>query len=336
VKGILVGLGKQCRGWYKECRDHPEVELVAFAEISEEARKGFQDEFGPEACRVFPSLDEAIRSSDAEFVLDVTPPAAHRKVAETALAASLHVLGEKPLADNMDDARAMVACGRKAGRKHMITQNFRFGAKPRTTRRLIGEDAIGEPGQLDIAFYVPWACRPGTHYVTEPFMFLTDMGVHHFDMMRYVVGADPVSVQTISWNQPWGWHKGDACHAAVFAFPDGLMATHVAIGCSIGHQTPAEGNWRIEGPEGSITWEDNRIFVSKEHPADVKRREEIALDALPAEGKTAILNEFVAAVREDREPECHAADNLKSLQMTLGAVESARTRMETDLTVPLQ
>ena len=148
----------------------------------------------------------------------------------------------------------------------MITQNFRFGPLPRTTRRLRPEGVIGRPGQLDISFFVPWADRPGTHYVTEPYMFLTDMCVHHFDMIRYVLGADPLAVQTLSWNQPWGWHKGDACHVAVFDFPRGLKAIHVAMGCSLGHQTTANGNWRIEGPEGSITWEDDRIFVVARAP----------------------------------------------------------------------
>lgn len=333
MKAILVGLGKQCRGWYQECREHSDVELVGFAEINKEARNAFQKETEAAPSTVFASLQDAIDSTGADFVLDVTPPAAHRVVAETALKAGLHVLGEKPLTDNLEDARAVVAAGKESGCRHMITQNFRFGVLPRTTRRLIKDGAIGKPGQLDIAFYVPWACRPGTHYVTEPFMFLTDMGVHHFDMMRYVLGADPVSVQTISWNQPWGWHKGDACHAAVFAFSDGLMATHVAMGNSIGHQTPAEGNWRINGHEGSITWEDGHIFLSKEHPADEKRHEEIPPDDLPAEGKTAILNEFLAAICEDREPECSAEDNFKSLFMTLGAVESAREGQKVEFNV---
>ena len=56
---------------------------------------------------------------------------------------------------------------------------------PRTTRRLLAEDLIGSVGQLDVSLYVNWADAPGSHYVTEPHMSLTDMGIHHFDMMRY-------------------------------------------------------------------------------------------------------------------------------------------------------
>ena len=58
---------------------------------------------------------------------------------------------------------------------------------------------------------------------------------------------------------------------------------------------------------------------------DEKRREQIEPDALAATGPAAILNEFVSAVREGREPECSARDNIRTLAMTFGAVESAAT-----------
>jgi len=330
MNGILVGLGRQSRGWFQDCRKHPDVDLVGFVDTSAEAREQFVAEGLAGEDRIFASLAEAIDACAAQFVLDVTPPAAHKSVALGAIAAGLHVLGEKPMCEDLDDARAVADAGEAAGVRHMITQNFRFGPLPRTTRRLIREGAIGPPGQLDISFYVPWADRPGTHYVTAPFMFLTDMGVHHFDMMRYVLGADATAVRTLSWNQPWGWHKGDACHVAVFDFP-GLKAIHTAMGCSLGHQTPANGNWRIEGAEGGITWEDDRIFISREHRTETKRRDEIPPDALDAVGRPAMLDEFVAAVRDRREPECGARDNLRSLAMTLGAVASAEAGRKVDL-----
>ena len=324
MKGLLVGLGKRSGAWVRSCAEHLDVELVGFADTDPVVRERFVAEGGSRK-QVFACLDDAIDACEAEFVLDVTPPAAHKAVALAAIGAGLHVLGEKPMCENLDDAKTVAEAGRAAGILHMIAQNFRFGPLPRTTRRLIAEAIIGPPGQLHIAFYVPWADRPGTHYTTEPYMFLTDMGCHHFDLMRYVLGADPVAVHAVSWNQPWGWHRGDACHVARFDFPGGLKGLHVGMGCSLGHQTPANGNWRIDGPEGSITWEDDRIFVSREHRVAEKRREAIEPDALPSVGLRAILDEFVAAVRERREPECSARDNLRTLAMTFGAVESAQT-----------
>ena len=325
MRGILVGLGRQSRGWFRDCAAHPDIDLVAFVDTQEAARTQFIADCGVDVRGVFARLSDAIEGARADFILDVTPPAAHKAVALQAIAAGLHLLGEKPMCETVADARQVAAAGAAAGVTHMITQNFRFGPLPRTTRRLVAEGAIGAPGQLSISFFVPWADRPGTHYVTLPYMFLTDMCIHHFDMMRCVLGADPTAVRTQSWNQPWGWHRGDACHVAVFDFPGGLKAIHLGMGCSLGRQTTANGDWRIEGPEGSITWEDDRIVLAREHRTETKRRQTIEPDALPAVGKAAMLNEFVAAIREKRPPECSAADNVRSLAMTLAAVRSAKT-----------
>jgi predicted dehydrogenase len=44
-----------------------------------------------------------------------------------------------------------------------------------------------------------------------------------------------------------------------------------------------------------------------------------------------VLVEFVSAVREGREPECSARDNLRTLAMVFGAIESARRQQWVEL-----
>jgi predicted dehydrogenase len=232
-------------------------------------------------------------------------------------------LGEKPLSDDFATARRVAEDGAKAGVKHMITQNYRFGPQPRTTRKLLAEGLIGQPGQCDLRFYMPWADMAGSHYVTQPFMLINDMMVHHFDMLRYVLDADPITVQAITWNQPWGWHAGDAAHAIVFAFPDSLMATHVCVGCAVGSQTSWNGDWRIEGPQGSISWDKDKMWHAHLHRVDHKINEELFPLGVPP-SEQAMLDEFFAAITEDREPECSARDNLESLRMVFGAIMSAK------------
>jgi predicted dehydrogenase len=260
----------------------------------------------------------------------VTPPAVHREIAEKAFAAGLHVLGEKPLSDDFAVAKQIVEAGEKAGRKHMVTQNYRFSAFPRTTRRLLAEGLIGKPGQCDIRFYMPWADLPGSHYVTQPYMLLNDMMVHHFDMMRYVLGVEPARVHAITWNQPWGWHQGDASQSVVFQYPDGLMATHVACGCSLGSRTAWNGDWHIEGPQGSIDWTTTELRHSRLHRTEEKVEAAIPPDAVPSPDQ-AMLTEFIAAIREDREPECSGRDNLRSLTMVFAAIKSAKEGRWVDL-----
>jgi predicted dehydrogenase len=324
MKCIVTGLGGRGLHWVRQLKQRDDCEIVGYVEPVEANRQRAIEQEGVPAQQVYSSLDEAIAQAGADFLMDVTPPAVHHEVAEKAFAAGLHVLGEKPLSDNFATARRVVELGQKSGVQHMITQNYRFGSQPRTTRRAIGEGLIGKPGQCDVRFYMNWADAPGSHYVTEPFMLINDMMVHHFDLMRYVLNEEPVDVQAVTWNLPWGWHAGDAAHAIVFNYASGLVATHVAVGCAVGSRTTYNGDWRIEGPNGSIDWNGEQTTYSHlhrtDHPVDHRPIEHLPVPP----GEQAILDEFFAAIRENREPECSAADNLQSLAMVFGAIQSAR------------
>ena len=323
-KCIITGLGGQGLQWVKRARKRPDCEIVGFVEPMEANQQRAIEKHEVPQDRIFNSLDDAISNTQADFVLDVTPPGVHHLVAEKAFAAGLHVLGEKPLSDDFATAKRVVEAGEKAAVRHMITQNYRFGAQPRTTRKVIQDGLIGKPGQCDVRFYMPWADAPGSHYVTQPFMLINDMMVHHFDMMRYVLGQNPESVQAITWNQPWGWHAGDAAHAIVFRYADGLVATHVSVACAVGSQSSWNGDWRIEGPNGSIDWDKSGTWYSHLHRTEDKvDRRAIEQLEVPAQ-EEAMFDEFFSSIKENREPECSARDNLQSLSMVFAAIQSAK------------
>ena len=332
MKAILVGLGGRGRYWLGQCIQQQGVEVTACVEPFAQNRQRAIANHEIAADQIYDDLGQALEATEADFVLDITPPTVHEEIAMQTFAAGLHLLGEKPLSDDYQAAQRVVAAGQQAGVKHMIPQNYRFAGLPRTTRRLLAEDLIGSVGQLDVSLYVNWADAPGSHYVTEPHMFLTDMGIHHFDMMRYTLDKDPVSAQALTWNLPWGWHQGAAAQLLLFRFQDGVMATHRGVGCTVGH-VPAghNGEWRYEGPRGTLTWEGFDLYHSHQHKADPKSRAQLDLDDTGDEGQNPVLSEFVAALEEDREPECNAADNIKSMGMVFAAGKSAEEGREVQL-----
>ncbi|MBI3831870.1 MAG: Gfo/Idh/MocA family oxidoreductase [Planctomycetes bacterium] len=328
IKAILVGLGGRAKSWFDTAKENSEVEFVGFVEPFKPNQERAVQQWGIAKAQIHPKLSDALAAEKADCVLDVTPPAAHEAIALEAFKAGLHVLGEKPLSDSRPSAKRMVAAAKAAKRRHMITQNYRFGATPRTAARLVKSGIVGKPGSVDIAFFMSWADAPGSHYVEKPYMFLTDMGIHHFDMIRYVMGAEVLAAQGLSWNYPWGWHKGDASHVIVFDCKGGLKAVHRGIGCTLGYRTSWNGEWRIEGPEGTLTWERDKLFFSREHRTPERKRQEIPLDPQPLGGQSAILAEFLAAIKENRAPECSSEDNLKSLDMVFAALESIKLHRE--------
>lgn len=322
MKGIVAGLGGRAGSWIETCRKM-DVELCGYVEPNPERQQSMAERFSLPSEAIFPSMADALSSGDAGFVVDVTPPAAHEEIASMAFEAGLHVVGEKPLSDDLAAAKRMIAGAKASGLVHMITQNYRFGAMPRTTNRLLREGAIGEPEQVLVSFFMNWADSPGSHYVTQPYMLVKDMGVHHFDLLRYVLGRDAVEVIAKTWNPTWGWHEGDASHTAIFEMSGGLIATHHALGCSKGHRTTYNADWHIAGSEGSITWEGDAMYLTRGHRTENPGREVIEPDASAEGPLEAILSEFFAAIEEGREPECSSEDNLKSLVMTFAVVRSA-------------
>jgi predicted dehydrogenase len=272
--GILTGLGGRGLWWLAHARQHPGCTLVACVEPHAPNRERAVTQYGVDPSQIYASIDDALNSVDADFVIDVTPPAVHHVIADKAFAAGLHVIGEKPLSDDFALAKRSAALGATAGRKHMVAQNYRFGAQPRHTRKLI---------------------------------------------------AEGVSVQAITWNHPWGWHAGDAAHAIVFHYANGLVGTHISVGCTVGAQSGYNGEWRIDGPGGTLSWDNaNRMWHHHLHRVTERMHRELFPPPVPPSEQT-MLTEFFAAIDEDREPECSARDNLKSLAMVFGAIESAKT-----------
>lgn len=98
-RAILVGLGSYGRQWASDCRDHEGVDLAGFVAHSERSYERAAREWGVPQDRLFMNLEEAIERTRPDFVLDVTPPSAHREVALTCFAAGVSVVGEKPLSD---------------------------------------------------------------------------------------------------------------------------------------------------------------------------------------------------------------------------------------------
>lgn len=161
MKAIVVGVGARAHSWIDTCKRNANVELVAFVEPVEENRRRAADKYSIPDSQFFHSLEQA-KGVEANFVVDVTPPAVHERVSLDAFAMGLHYIGEKPMSDDFARAKRMVAAAEQAGKTLMVTQNYRFGRLPRTAHRVLKEGRIGDPSVVVVGFYRAWATRQGT------------------------------------------------------------------------------------------------------------------------------------------------------------------------------
>jgi predicted dehydrogenase len=324
-KALLVGAGGMGRAWGKNLKECSDVQLAGWVDIRPDVAAQAAGELGLADIHTGADLKRAIAATRPDFVVDVTVPEAHRDVTLAALAAGVPVLGEKPMADSMEHAREMVDAAERAGLLYMVSQSRRYDARLHAMRRLIVEQT-GPLGILNSDFYI------GAHFGgfrdQMPSPLLLDMAIHTLDAARYLGGADPVSVYCEEFNPPWSWYQGDASATAIFEMTGGLRYTYRGSWCAEGRHTSWEAEWRAVGPHGTATWDGHGAPVADVvtgpggfHSPTEPQTVEVAAD-LPA-GIAGSLRDFLGALATGAVPmgECH--DNIKSLAMVFGAIESA-------------
>lgn len=324
---LIVGAGGMGRAWGRNLKECEQTEIVGWVDIRPDAAAQAADELQLASLHTGVDLGRALAETKPDFVVDVTVPEAHRDVTVQALAAGLPVLGEKPMAHSMEAAREMVAASEQANRLYMVSQSRRYDARIHAYRKLIAE-SVGPLGILNSDFYI------GAHFggfrdeMDSP--LILDMAIHTFDAARYLSAADAVAVYCDEFNPPWSWYRGDVCATAIFEMTDGLRYTYRGSWCAEGLPTSWEADWRAVGPQGTATWDGHGAPVAGVvteaggfHAKTETRTAEAAQD-VPG-GIVGSLRDFLRALETGAAPmgECH--DNIKSLAMVFGAIESAKT-----------
>jgi predicted dehydrogenase len=266
------------------------------------------------------------------MVFNCTVPEAHAEVTLAALAHDCHVLSEKPLADSMENARRMVDAAERAGTLFAVIQNRRYHPSIRRLSRFLRAGTIGEITTLDSDFYI------GAHFGgfrdRMRHVLLLDMAIHTFDAARLIAGADPVSVYCKEWNPLGSWYDHDASAVAIFELQAGdaqpLVYSYRGSWCAEGMNTTWECDWRVIGTKGSITWDGGEQFEAQAVSETGGFRSDYKSVAVPPLGPddrigahAGQIADFCECVRTGRVPETAGADNIKSLAMVFGAIESA-------------
>lgn len=334
LRTVIIGCGGMSSFWLDILkRNHAhDLDLVGFSDVvpgrAEERANGagFPDAITGTDFRTV--LDE----SAPDLVIDISPPEAHHGITLAALERGCHVLGEKPLADSMDHAREMVAAAERAGRLYAVMQNRRYAEPVRRMKQLVADRRVGPLTTVHADFFC--APRFGGFRDEMDHVLLLDMAIHHFDMARCIIGSDAVAVRCHEWNPPGSWYAHGASAVAVFEMENGVVYTYRGSWCADGLPTSWECDWRIIGQQGTARWDGGlgfRAEVAAGKPEGSLVPENAPLDVAAVEttgkegGHEGCIAEFIRCVRTGGTPETIAADNIRSLAMVFGAIESAET-----------
>ncbi|RUW56765.1 MULTISPECIES: Gfo/Idh/MocA family oxidoreductase [unclassified Mesorhizobium] len=331
IDAVLVGCGAMSKAWLDAARQIDGLAIVGLVDLDADRAKARAREYDLGGAVIGTSLDAVLDQIRPQAVFDVVVPAARRDVALSAFAHHCNLLTEKPLADSPENARAIVEAARQAGRIHAVVQNRRYVANVRRIRRFLDSGAIGAATSIHADFFV--APHFGGFREEMAHVLLLDMAIHTFDAARYMVNGEPAAVHCQEWEPANSWYRQGSSASAVFDLGGGKVFTYAGSWCAAGFRTSWEGSWRIVAERGSLIWDGHDglraevVVPGRDGMFDKIQPIEVpALDpADRVDGHLGIIRDFMRAIETGTEPETRGADNIKSLAMVFGAIESAET-----------
>lgn len=147
----------------------------------------------------FDSAEELVKHPDVDVVFIVSPTLTHAPEAIAAAKAGKHVLTEKPMAMNSDEAKEMIKVCKDNNVKLMVGQMARFSPVNFRIRELIKSGAIGKVAFAKAEFFYDvrvskrWWSRDTKIGGGGPTF---DIGVHCLDTLRYILDDEVVSVKS--------------------------------------------------------------------------------------------------------------------------------------------
>ncbi len=329
LRGALIGCGFFARNHMLAWAGIEGVRIVAVCDTDPAKAQTFADDFGAEA---FTDAATMLNAVQPDFTDIATTVASHRALVTLAARHSRAVICQKPFAETLLDGEAMVAACDAAGVPLLVHENFRWQRPCRALGAALASGVIGPPTFLRLSFRHAFDIYANQPYLAEvEDLALTDVGLHLFDMARFLMGdVARVYCQTQRLNPRVA---GQDAFLATLRHGSGAVTS---VECSFfSHYVPDPFVQTLavaEGPLGSIELlEGYRMRLHKDGRVE---ETDVEPDVPRWGGKPwHLVQDSVVAfqshafkVMEGRaEGQPTGADNLRTLAVTLAAIRSARS-----------
>lgn len=253
--------------------------LKAICGRDEEGVKEAAETYGWESYET--SWERLLEREDIELVDISTPNVSHAEIAIAAAEKGKHIFLEKPMAMNLEEAKAVAEAVKRAGVKHMISFNYRKFPALTFAKKMIDEGKIGRVYHFRAVYLQDWILDPEFPLIWRLDKkiagsgALGDLCAHIIDMAQYLVGdIDSVSATTETFikerplpaaegglSATAGEQKGevtvDDAVISLARFTNGAIGTFEATRFAMGHKNG--GAFEINGSKGSMRFNLERM-----------------------------------------------------------------------------
>ena len=249
----IAGLGAAGRAFLPAIGAHPGLVLAGFADPAAQVRAGAGAELKVSA---YASIAELLAHPGLDAVYIATPTELHPEHVAQACAAGKHVLVEKPMAVELEQASAMIAAAEQAGVQLLVGHSHSYDLPVKRMRELVAGGTLGRVRMVNTWCYTDWMHRPRRPEELDTGAgggVTFRQGSHQFDILRLLCGgmATNVRARTFDWDPE---RAGIGAHVAYLDFADGAAATAVYNG--YGHFSSIDlcsdiGEWGFPQPAAS-------------------------------------------------------------------------------------
>ncbi len=319
---LLLGLGFWGEKWLETLGRRDDCEIMGMAAASEQSINRVAEEFSIATERGYVGYQVAIEQTDADIVIIATPTEYHTDAAKLALSRGMHVLSEKPLAINMDEADELLQFKQAyPDQKYLIDQNYRWRPHNQTLKKAIAGGVIGQVGTVHIEFRRPEDLLGYREFLEMP--LLQDVSIHHFDLVRFLCDCNCVEVFAYSYRPAWSEFEGKPGAEVVVRMQNGITVNYNGTWAARGRPTSWDGEITVTGDKGCLRL-DSQGVVRYFAPGDAEG-EIVQAVAMELAELDYALDMMIRCIENNEQPETSLEDNYHSFAMACAAEQSARS-----------
>ena len=314
----IVGLGSigkaHIRTWQKlGCP------IVAVADVSTEALATHTQDLGAAG---FANADELLAGADIDILSVCTPPAFHKDIVIAAADAGIHILCEKPLASNLEDAEAIADAVQRNNATLHVGFCHRFEAAIIEMRNLIENGEIGTLISIHNRFAGHMVNAHQTWFANPKIAgggALADTAIHSIDMFRFLTGLQPVT-QIRSLNATQETDLGPALEVE--------DSGTILLQNEAGVMGVLEASWRTPPGAWTVTAYGTGGKLHYDYVTHVLTAEQVGKDPVETsfDGQDRFADEFanvIATWRGESQPEASVADGVEANRILAAAYTDA-------------
>ena len=288
-------------------------------------------------CKAYSSFEEMLADETVDAVSVCSPNVTHADVTIRALNAGKHVLCEKPMAQTLEETRAMLEAAERSGKTLMLGHNQRMIRAHIKARQLLQSGAIGKLLFFQCNFKHPgpesWSIENNSNTWffkrdQASFGVMGDLGAHKIDLIRFLTGEEITSVfatvmtldKRYADGTPIDLEDNAICE---FKMTGGLPGIMHFSWTNYGQE---DNSTVVYGSEGVM-----KIFGDYADDIVLEMRDGTtvkytvgAISTNMNQLKSGVIDEFIASVVEGRAPIVTGVDGHNTLAVIVKALESAK------------